>query len=332
MSYYVCFQTEEKYRNKSYGKNSIYNSACGCASLINALHKIGIKGITLEQMCAFSVSVGARVDGGTDMRTLLRAASSKYHFVYSTTSKNAELLAHLKSGGSAILHAGNEYKLFSNSGHFVCAVDAIGETITVLDSYWYSGKYTASSIRRNYVSVVEKGVVKTSLTQCGRATIDRSPSYYLISKENVQREDIKETIKEDTKMSNGEIKQLIRDVIAEYMEEISNKPVSDSLSGAWAKAQKDCLTDGRNPQMFATREQVGAMSERVLDVVDKTVNKTYVTVEDVPVWGRNTVYKLLMNGYLNGTGLDNTGKVTINITESMLRIFVILDRTGVFDK
>ncbi|MCI6926646.1 MAG: hypothetical protein MR761_05985, partial [Butyricicoccus porcorum] len=52
-------------------------------------------------------------------------------------------------------------------------------------SYWYSGKYTASSIRRNYVSVVQKGVVKTSLTQCGKATIDRSPSYYLMSREIV---------------------------------------------------------------------------------------------------------------------------------------------------
>ena len=119
------------------------------------------------------------------MTPLLRAAASKYHFAYSTTSKNAELLTHLKAGGAAILHAGTAYKLFSTSGHFVTAAAASGQTITVLDSYWYSGKYTASSIRRNYVSVVQKGVVKTSLTQCGKATIDRSPSYYLISREIV---------------------------------------------------------------------------------------------------------------------------------------------------
>ena len=121
------------------------------------------------------------VTGGTDMHQLLRAASKKYAFAYRTTSKNAELLAHLKSGGTAILHAGTEYKLFSTSGHFVCAAAAKGSTITVLDSYWYSSKYTSSAIRRNYAHVVNKGVVQTSLTQCGKATIDRAPSYYLLS-------------------------------------------------------------------------------------------------------------------------------------------------------
>lgn len=150
-------------------------------------------------MCQLAVSCGARVDGGTVMTTLLQSAAPKYHFTYRTTSKNAELLAHLNAGGVAILHNGSAYKLFSNSGHFVMAAAASGQTITVLDSYWYSGKYTASSIRRNYVSVVGKGVVKTSLTQCGKATIDRSPSYYLISRE-VIKDEANETKKEDNEM------------------------------------------------------------------------------------------------------------------------------------
>ena len=182
MNYTVKFQTEPEYKNIRYGGNSIYNSACGPASLCNALKALGIADISIPTMCNLAVSCGARVEGGTDEAVLLRSAASKYGFEWRSTSKNAELLSHLKAGGAAILHAGSTYKLFSNSGHFVAAVAASGQTITVLDSYWYSGKYTASSIRRNYVSVVSKGVVKTSLTQCGKATIDRSPSYYLISK------------------------------------------------------------------------------------------------------------------------------------------------------
>ena len=182
MNYNVKFQTEEKYKSIRYGQGTIYSSACGPASLCNALQVLGIADISIPTMCSIAVAAGARVEGGTLMTPLLRAAASKYHFAYSTTSKNAELLTHLKAGGAAILHAGTAYKLFSTSGHFVTAAAASGQTITVLDSYWYSGKYTASSIRRNYVSVVQKGVVKTSLTQCGKATIDRSPSYYLISK------------------------------------------------------------------------------------------------------------------------------------------------------
>ena len=182
MNYNVKFQTEEKYKSIRYGQGTIYSSACGPASLCNALQVLGIADISIPTMCNLAVSCGARVEGGTDESVLLRSAASKYGFEWRSTSKNAELLAHLKAGGAAILHAGSSYKLFSTSGHFVTAAAASGQTITVLDSYWYSGKYTASSIRRNYVSVVQKGVVRTSLTQCGKATIDRSPSYYLISK------------------------------------------------------------------------------------------------------------------------------------------------------
>ncbi|MDD6986741.1 MAG: hypothetical protein PUI53_05695 [Butyricicoccus porcorum] len=182
MNYNVKFQTEEKYKSIRYGQGTIYSSACGPASLCNALQVLGIADISIPTMCNLAVSCGARVEGGTDESVLLRSAASKYGFEWRSTSKNAELLSHLKAGGAAILHAGSSYKLFSTSGHFVTAAAASGQTITVLDSYWYSGKYTASSIRRNYVSVVQKGVVKTSLTQCGKATIDRSPSYYLISK------------------------------------------------------------------------------------------------------------------------------------------------------
>lgn len=180
--YDVTFQTEARYKSVKYGQGTIYSSACGPASLCNALKVLGIASVSLPTMCKLAVSCGARVTGGTDMHQLLRAASKKYAFAYRTTSKNAELLAHLKAGSTAILHAGTEYKLFSTSGHFVCAAAAKGSTITVLDSYWYGSKYTSSAIRRNYVHVVNKGVVQTSLTQCGKATIDRAPSYYLLSR------------------------------------------------------------------------------------------------------------------------------------------------------
>ena len=155
--YDVTFQTEARYKSVKYGQGTIYSSACGPASLCNALKVLGIASVSLPTMCKLAVSCGARVTGGTDMHQLLRAASKKYAFAYRTTSKNAELLAHLKSGGTAILHAGTEYKLFSTSGHFVCAAAAKGSTITVLDSYWYSSKYTSSAIRRNYRSRCKQG-------------------------------------------------------------------------------------------------------------------------------------------------------------------------------
>lgn len=213
IGYSVKFQTETKYKSIKYGQGTIYSSACGPTSLCNALMALGIADVSIPTMCQLAVACGARVSGGTVMATLLQAAAPKYNFKFSTTSKNAELLAHLKTGGVAILHAGTAYQLFSTGGHFVTAVAASGQTITVLDSYWYSGKYTASALRRNYVSVVQNGVIKTSLTQCGKATIDRSPSYYLISravvtdKTPVQNEKQQEK-KEDTMQYYKELKDI----------------------------------------------------------------------------------------------------------------------------
>ena len=257
MAYTVKFQTESKYKSISYGSNSIYNSACGPASLCNALQALGLADVSIPTMCKLAVSCGARVDGGTVMATLLRETARKYHFTYSTTSSNAELLEHLKAGGVAILHNGSRYKLFSNSGHFVAAVAASGTTITVLDSYWYSGKYTASSIRRNYVSVVEKGVVKTSLTQCGKATADRSPSYYLISREVVT--DTKNTEKGVEDMTESDVKKIIAAEAAAQ----AKKAVSSWATDAWNAAVSACVLDGTAPQGNLTREQFTVVLRRL---------------------------------------------------------------------
>lgn len=182
MSYNVHLQTNASYKSIKYGQGTVYSSGCGPASLCNALDALGIASITVAAMCSYAVSVGARVSGGTDMHKLLQAASKKYGFSYRETSKNAELLSHLQRGGAAIVHAGDSYPLFSTGGHFLAAVAADGQQITLLDSYWYSGKYTASTMRRRNITVVKKGVIRTDVTQCGKATADRSPSYYLITK------------------------------------------------------------------------------------------------------------------------------------------------------
>ena len=181
MNYNVKFQTEQKYKNVQYGGNSIYNSACGPASLCNALSALGIAEVDIPTMCRLAVSCGARVSGGTVMATLLKQASQNYHFTYKATSKNAELLAHLNAGGVAILNQGDAYGVFANGGHYVAAVKATGETITVLDSYWNSTKYL-SWPQHHAKRTEQKGVVQASLTQCGKATIDRAPSYYLIAR------------------------------------------------------------------------------------------------------------------------------------------------------
>ena len=249
MSYNVHFQTMPAYKGIKYGQGTVYTSGCGCAALCNALDALGIACVSVKAMCAYAVSVDARVEGGTDEGVLLRNAAKKYGFSYRMTSKNAELLAHLKAGGVAILHGGNSYKLFSDSGHFVCAVSASGNTVTVLDSFWYDGKYKCNAIRRNYVSVVDDGIIKTSLTQCGKATADRSPSYYLISKSG-QGDNKKEV--ED--MTENEVRKIIADEASKQ----AKLAVSDWAKSVWTDAVAAKLLDDDRPQAAVTRQELAA--------------------------------------------------------------------------
>lgn len=250
MSYNVHFQTMPAYKGIKYGQGTVYTSGCGCAALCNALDALGIARVSVKAMCAYSVSVDARVKGGTDEGVLLRNAAKKYGFSYKTTSKNAELLAHLKSGGVAILHGGNSYKLFSDSGHFVCAVAASGSTVTVLDSFWYEGKYKRNAIRRNYVSAVGDGIIKTSIVQCGKATADRSPSYYLISK-TTQKSDSKKEVED---MTEAEVRKIIADEATKQ----AKLAVSDWAKSAWANAVEAKLLDDDRPQAAVTRQELAA--------------------------------------------------------------------------
>ncbi len=252
MSYNVHFQTMPAYKGIKYGQGTVYTSGCGCAALCNALDALGIARVSVKAMCAYSVSVDARVEGGTDEGVLLRNAAKKYGFTYRTTSKNAELLAHLKSGGVAILHGGSAYKLFSDSGHFVCAVAASGNTVTVLDSFWYDKKYKRNAIRRNYVSVVDDGIIKTSIVQCGKATADRSPSYYLISKATPQKNDNKKVQVED--MTEAEV----RKIIANEATKQAKLAVSDWAKTNWDAAVKAGLLDDDRPQDAMTRQEFAA--------------------------------------------------------------------------
>lgn len=250
MSYNVHFQTDASYKNVKYGQGSVYSSGCGPAALCNALDALGIAKVTVKTMCAYAVSVGARVSGGTDEATLLKHAAKKYSFTYRATSKNAELLAHLKAGGVAILHGGSSHKLFSDSGHFVCAVAASRNTVTVLDSFWYEGKYKRNAIRRNYVSVVDDGIIKTSIVQCGKATADRSPSYYLISR-TTQKSDSKKEVED---MTEAEVRKIIADEATKQ----AKLAVSDWAKSAWENAVEAKLLDDDRPQAAITRQELAA--------------------------------------------------------------------------
>ena len=306
MSYNVHFQTDASYKNVKYGQGTVYSSGCGPASLCNALDTLGIASVTVKAMCAYAVSVGARVSGGTDEATLLKHAAKKYGFTYRATSKNAELLAHLKSGGVAILHGGNSYKLFSDSGHFVCAVAAGRNTVTVLDSFWYDGKYKRNAIRRNYVYVEDDGIIKTSIVQCGKATADRSPSYYLISKSG--KGDNKKEVED---MTEAEVRKIIADEATKQ----AKLAVSDWAKSAWADAVKAKLLDDDRPQAAVTRQELAAELKKLgfagrADAPSDWAKAAWTATEQAGVMTgdpRGYVTREMLAQVLKNTGLVGAG-------------------------
>ena len=60
---------------------------------------------------------------------------------------------------------------------------------------------------------------------------------------------------------------------------------------------------------------------------DKEENEVrYNTVEECPKWAQATIQKLIDKGHLSGNGEG------LNLSEDMIRVFVIHDRAGVYDK
>lgn len=182
-------QTVDTYKYVDYGGNSIYNSGCGPASLANALMVLGIADITVKAACEFAVFCGARIrDAGTSMPVLLKHAAEKWPITYRTTSSNAELAAHLRAGGVAIMNQGDTYKVFSNGGHYVvaAAIDS-ADNVTVIDSYWNTKKYKTWPEYHAKSEILSRCFVRTPLYWCGRATVGRDPSYYLISRKTAAK-------------------------------------------------------------------------------------------------------------------------------------------------
>ena len=101
------------------------------------------------------------------------------------------------------------------------------------------------------MSVVDDGIIKTSIVQCGKATADRSPSYYLISKATPQKNDSKKEVED---MTENEVRKIIADEATKQ----AKLAVSEWAKSAWADALEAKLLDDDRPQAPMTRQEFAA--------------------------------------------------------------------------
>jgi len=168
-------------------KATVKSGGCGvcCASMIvenMTAHSIGPK-----LMSTYAINKKARVSGGTDINALAKAICADYGLSVKATNDEAEMIVHLALGGMAIANVGGNHDgyvgVFSDGGHFVVVAGLTdnGKAI-VLDPGYYPGKFGKSGRMGKVVVNVNQCICDVSVL--GKDTENRSPAYWLFSKES----------------------------------------------------------------------------------------------------------------------------------------------------
>lgn len=174
------------YPSPSLPKATVKSGGCGvvCASMI--VENLTGQAVPPDKMAPYARKVGARVSGGTDMNILARALAKDYGLEFKTTNDESQLLKHLQAGGMAVANVGGNRPgytgVFSDGGHYVVVAGLSQDgKVIVLDPGYYVGKFTKAG-RKGKV-LVQGNYCICSMAVLGKDTENRSPAYWLFSKE-----------------------------------------------------------------------------------------------------------------------------------------------------
>lgn len=270
MTYDVASQLQ--YTNIAYRTKSglpkgatIASGGCGPSSVRNMGNNLLGWNTTIPKVAQIAVDCGARYNGGTTISTLLAAMKKKYGgFTYEYTTSDSAAIAAVKAGAMAIIHTpgavgGTYNKLLSTSGHFLCLAAVSGTTATIIDSCVTTGKWTANSVRKKYVTTTNQ----TGVVKCSTKALSAAVDYYYI----VKRAETKNTEKDVEDMTEAEVRTLVNTIATET----AKKTVSGWAAASFTAATEQGVLDGTMPQAPLTREQFATVLGR-LGLVD--VNNT----------------------------------------------------------
>lgn len=156
-------------------------AAAGCGLCCVCMMVEGLTGelLSVKECMKLSIESNANVFG-TDMIRLGTAAALKYGLRMETGNGTDDLLDCLADGGCAILNAGRVQGVFSDGGHFLLAVQAVGETVWILDPSLTAEKY-AREERKTQVRLRGNYLLAT-IDVIERECKNREPSFYLFRK------------------------------------------------------------------------------------------------------------------------------------------------------
>ncbi len=166
---------------------TVKSGGCGvcCASMI--VEALTGKVWPPNQSAAYSIQVGARVSGGTDMVRLGKSIASAYGLLLQYSNNINMLLSHLSAGGVAAVNVGGDRPgytgLFSDGGHYVTAIGVKDGKAIIYDPGYYSGKFSKAG-RSGKVTVSGNEIYVTP-SLLDKDAENRNPRYYLFSKEEI---------------------------------------------------------------------------------------------------------------------------------------------------
>lgn len=126
---------------------TVRSSGCGLCSACMVIDLLTDTYLEVEESVRMSIDAVANHSAGTDMNIFAPVLAERFGIGYSKTNDKNELIAHLRDGGVAIMHAGipegKEISLFASfTGHYVVLVSTDGKEICILDPSYTPEKYS----------------------------------------------------------------------------------------------------------------------------------------------------------------------------------------------
>lgn len=253
MSYYNQYNYKSvPYPSRSKPTATVSSSGCGVCCMCMVVEGLTGQTVTPAQMAPFAISAGARVDGGTEMHRLGKAASERWGLTMTTSSDIADVLTAVQQGGVVIANVGGDrgsYKgLFSNGGHYVVVAGITSGRLVVHDPGQYDGKYSTNS-RTGRVQVVGHDIrVLPAYLDADCST--RSPRYYIFERRD--------------HVTQADFDRMMDDWLARRAQDLPSGWAVPELT----RAVEMGITDGARPQSYATRQEVAVMLTRAIDRED----------------------------------------------------------------
>lgn len=264
------YMNQNDYADIPYPSPSLLNATvksggCGVCTAANVLQFFGID-VSVKDMAKVFLDKKIRVNGGTDMHLAAKYLSDTYSLKYSTTSDENALIATLQAGAIATANVGGDRTghmgILSNGGHYINIIGYDGDPpkpVIVFDVGYYAEKFTAAH-RSPFVSVFtdKDGNVclYTTAAALDADTKNRSPNYYIFTKEPKTEEDKSVTQKEFDAMMDNWIARKRALPPGNWKDDELNKAIAAGI------------TDGVRPRDFATREEAAVMTLRAVSNIN----------------------------------------------------------------